>query len=262
MEGSNPLLPQHSPPTTTFGGTANALARLGRPLPGPFAAHFASPIAPYTMPAFAGGPGGGAGSGQPQNSHPPPPPSLFGDGSSATASAHHLHSTLASMAAYSFDSLLSANFNNFANLLMLGPNNPGVGLGALQPPSLLSAFGGMPGSVAAGHPHHHHHQQAHSPSPTSTHSSPSPNTYFRSRDTPSIESKSGTVVTTTNNNISNSNHSHNQNKGAAAAAAASNHHGGSPLIHKTSASNRKGKLFLFLTKSFLFFIYFYKNILI
>ena len=158
MEGSNPLLP-HQTNAATFGGSASALARLGRPLPGPFA-HFASPIAPYTMPSFGGGGGGG-----PQSA---PNPTMFPD------SGNPLHSTLASMAAYSFDSLLSANFNNFANLLMMGPNNPNVAFGALQP-SLLGAFGGQ-------------HQSTHSPSPTST--SPSPN-YFR-RDTPTNHNETNT----------------------------------------------------------------------
>lgn len=161
MEGSNPLLPQQSP-AATFGGTANALARLGRPLPGPFA-HFASPISPYTMPSFASGPQ------QPAN------PQMFPD------SNNPLHSTLASMAAYSFDSLLSANLNNFANLFMMGPNNPNVALGALQPP-LLGSFCGQ----------QQQHQPAHSPSPTST--SPSPN-YFR-RDTPNSELNSKCVLNT------------------------------------------------------------------
>lgn len=154
MEGSNPLLPQQSSPAA-FGGSANALARLGRPLPGPFA-HFASPIAPYTIPSFTAGP------------QQPPNPQMFPD------TNNPLHSTLASMAAYSFDSLLSANFNNFANLLMMGPNNPNVSLGAIQPP-LLGAFGNQP------HPH--------SPSPTS--SSPSPN-YFR-RDISATEPKLNNV---------------------------------------------------------------------
>jgi len=146
------LLPHQSPPAT-FGGSANALARLGRPLPGPFA-HFASPIAPYTIPSFT------------PSAQQAPNPQMFPDTSNA------LHSTLASMAAYSFDSLLSANFNNFANLLMMGPNNQSVGLGALQPP-LMGPFAGS-------------HQAPLSPSPTST--SPSPN-YFR-RDTPTSETKS------------------------------------------------------------------------
>lgn len=168
MEGSNPFMPQQSGPAT-FGGTANALARLGRPIPGPFA-HFASPIAPYTIPSFAGGP------------QQAPNPQMFPDQNSS------LHSTLASMAAYSFDSLLSANFNNFANLLMMGPNSQNVSLGSLQQP-LLGAFCSQ--------------QANHSPSPNST--SPSPN-YFR-RDVSTINNamtakldNSPQHITTPNNN--------------------------------------------------------------
>lgn len=243
MEGSNPLLPQHSPPNETFGGTANALARLGRPLPGPFAHSFASPIAPYTMPTFPGASGHQAPNGAPPGGPQGLPQSIFAD-----SSTHHLHSTLASMAAYSFDSLLSANFNNFANLLMMGPNGGGVGgLSGLQPPpaALLSAFA----NPAAGH----HHQQAHSPSPTSTHSSPSPSNYFRSRDTPTIESKSGGGInistTTTNNNGNNHTHNHNHNQNKGASSALNNHHGGSSLVNKTSGSNRKG-LFFFTSHNY------------
>lgn len=175
MEGSNPLVPPAQSAAATFGGTANALARLGRPLPGPFA-HFASPIAPYTLPslgaASAGHPHGHAhhqlSNGGSQQ--------LFAAAGVDTNPNAALHSTLASMAcAYSFDSLLSANFNNFANLLMMhGPNNANLGglAGRLQqqhqqqqpPPPLLGAYGAGRQPVS------------HSPSPTSN-SSSSPHYY-------------------------------------------------------------------------------------
>lgn len=150
----------------TFGGTANALARLGRPIPGPFA-HFASPIAPYTIPSFAGGP------------QQAPNPQMFPDQNSS------LHSTLASMAAYSFDSLLSANFNNFANLLMMGPNNQNVSAIGGLPQPLLGAFTGQQGNGT---------QPAanHSPSPNSTSSSPN---YFRR------EATNNTTTTTAINSL-------------------------------------------------------------
>lgn len=187
MEGSNPLLPQ--PPQsspTTFGGTANALARLGRPIPGPFA-HFASPIAPYTMPSFAAG--------LQQSTANSSPSSLFNDQSS-------LHSTLASMAAYSFDSFLSANFSNFANLLMMSPNQQNSSLNVGIPSPLLgTAFGSISNNGTTNHPsltsHLHHQTQIsptqpssstanlslhnHSPSPNSVSSNSSSN-YYQRRD--------------------------------------------------------------------------------
>lgn len=162
MEGSNPLLPQQTA-SATFGGSANALARLGRPLPGPFA-HFASPIAPYTMPSFVSN----------LQQQTAPNTQMFSDQSS-------LHSTLASMAAYSFDNFLSANFaNNFANFLMMSPNqqNAAAAAAALSvAPPLLGAFGptaaaGATSSTAATNQSNHHH----SPSPNSASSSPN---YFR-----------------------------------------------------------------------------------
>ncbi|OTF70512.1 hypothetical protein BLA29_010275, partial [Euroglyphus maynei] len=160
MEGSNPLLPPQSSTTSAFGigaGTGSSasngtLSRLGgRPLPGPFA-HFASPIAPYTMPSFMAT---GLGAQQQQQSA-----TAVAAAAAAMAANHPAHqamfpndhsfqSTLASMAAYSFDSLLSANFNQFANLLMMNPTmashhhqNAAAAAAAaaalgLQPPSAL-----------------------------------------------------------------------------------------------------------------------------
>ena len=96
MEGTNPLL-QHSSSASavSFGGTASVLARLGRPIPGPFA-HFGSPIAPYSMPSLA----------HPYDFH----------------SSHHFQPSLAVAAAaaataYSIDSLLHAGSNANSGLI-------------------------------------------------------------------------------------------------------------------------------------------------
>jgi len=98
MEGTNHLL-QHSNSASSaavsFGGTASVLARLGRPIPGPFA-HFGSPIAPYSMPSLA----------HPYDFHSP----------------HHFQPSLAVAAAaaataYSIDSLLHASSNANSGLI-------------------------------------------------------------------------------------------------------------------------------------------------
>lgn len=177
MEGSNPLHPQQQQqqPSPTYGETANALARLGRPLPSPFA-HFSSPIAPYTLPNFSAsvGPASGAQHHHPHHQHQQQPPSASASSMFADPNSP-LHSTL--VAAYStFDSLFHSSFNNFASLLM-NPNATSMAsltAAGLHPP-LFSAF---PTNV---HPHRQQ-QQPHSGnvspcSPTST-SSSSPN-YFR-----------------------------------------------------------------------------------
>jgi hypothetical protein len=102
MEGNNHLI-QHSNSASAvsaavnFGGTASVLARLGRPIPGPFA-HFGSPIAPYSMPSLA----------HPYDFHSP----------------HHFQPSLAvaaaaaaTVTAYSIDSLLHASSNANSGLI-------------------------------------------------------------------------------------------------------------------------------------------------
>ena len=79
----------------SFGGSASVLARLGRPIPGPFA-HFGSPIAPYSIPSLA----------HPYDFH----------------STHHFQPSLAAAAAaaataYSIDSLLHAGSNANSGLI-------------------------------------------------------------------------------------------------------------------------------------------------
>ena len=99
MEGTNHML-HHSNSASvsaavSFGGSASVLARLGRPIPGPFA-HFGSPIAPYSMPSLA----------HPYDFH----------------SSHHFQPSLAVAAAaaataYSIDSLLHAGSNANSGLI-------------------------------------------------------------------------------------------------------------------------------------------------
>ena len=105
MEGTNHLL-QHSSSASavsaaSFGGTASVLARLGRPIPGPFA-HFGSPIAPYSMPSLA----------HPYDFH---------------SSPHHFQPSLAVAAAaaataYSIDSLLHSSNANSGLISSLTPS--------------------------------------------------------------------------------------------------------------------------------------------